>query len=68
MQIFTAYTNVFDDGEGRRYPGGILFETASAAIEAQDKKTVGTAVYAARHPDRGAEVSRGRIRSCRRQG
>jgi hypothetical protein len=47
MRICTAYTNVFDDGKGRRYPGGILFETAQAAVEAQEKPTRGTAVFVA---------------------
>lgn len=47
MRTRTAYTNVFDDGNGRRYPGGILFETAQAAVEAQEKQTKGTAVFIA---------------------
>jgi hypothetical protein len=47
VQTYTAYTNVFDDGKGRRYPSGIIFETAQAAVEAQRKPTVGTAVFVA---------------------
>lgn len=47
MRIMTGYTNVFDDGKGRRYPGGIIFGSAKAAVEAQDKPTKGTAVFVA---------------------
>jgi hypothetical protein len=43
----TAYTNVFDDGDGRRYPGGIIFKTAKAALKAQEKKNKGTAIFVA---------------------
>jgi hypothetical protein len=47
MRTYTAYTNIFDDGQGRRYPGGIIFETAKAAVEAQERPTKGTAVFVA---------------------
>ncbi len=47
MRAMTGYTNVFDDGKGRRYPGGIIFETAKAAIAAQEKQTNGTAIFVA---------------------
>ena len=48
MQTFTGYTNVFDDGDGRRYPGGIIFETAEAAVEAlKSTQLKGTAIYVA---------------------
>lgn len=47
MRVFTGYTNVFDDGKGRRYPGGIIFETAKAAAAAQEKPTKGTACFVA---------------------
>jgi hypothetical protein len=48
MKTFTAFTNVFDDGDGRRYPGGIIFETAEAAVEAQRSKQLkGTAIFVA---------------------
>jgi hypothetical protein len=48
MKTFTAFTNVFDDGDGRRYPGGIIFETAEAAVEAQKSTQLkGTAIFVA---------------------
>ncbi|MEH2513473.1 hypothetical protein V1291_004827 [Nitrobacteraceae bacterium AZCC 1564] len=48
MKTFTGYTNIFDDGEGRRYPSGTIFETAEAALTAQKNPAlVGKAVFLA---------------------
>jgi hypothetical protein len=48
MRTFTGYTNIFDDGKGRRYPSGIIFETAEAALAAQKNPAlVGKAIFLA---------------------
>ncbi len=38
---FKGYTNIFEDGEGRRYPSGIVHTTAEAALAARTKVTKG---------------------------
>ncbi len=44
MPVYTGFTNIFADKDGRRYPSGIIHPTAAAAVAQSKFASEGTIV------------------------